>query len=390
MKITIVGTGYVGLSLAVLISKKYSVVALDIDQTRTNSINKKISPIKEIELSQALTNSSLDLKATIDKKEAYKDSEFIIVATPTNYDTQSGSFDTSSVEQVIADSIKYNSKANIFIKSTIPIGFTDKMRIKNKKNNIYFSPEFLRENKALYDNQYPSRIVVGGISDEAVLFSKILIECSNKKKNQIPVLFMNSMEAESVKLFANSYLAMRIAFFNELDSFSEYHGLEAKNLIEGIGFDPRIGNFYNNPSFGYGGYCLPKDTQQLLKNYSDVPNDIITAIVNSNKTRKKFVIDSILKKGFNKVGIYRLIMKTGSDNFRDSAVLDIIKILKLNKIQIIIYEPILEEDKIVGINIIKDFNKFISNCDLIIANRMSEELKNLDCEVYTRDIFRNN
>lgn len=390
MNITVVGTGYVGFSLSLLISRKYDVIALDIKKDRVDSINNRISPIKDKDLEKALKNSSSKLSATSEKKEAYINADYIIIAIPTNYDSNSGAFDTSSVESVIQDIADINSKAIIVIKSTIPIGFTNKIKEKFNKLNIFFSPEFLRENMALYDNLYPSRIVIGSKSSEAKTFSKILVDCSKKEKTDIPILFTSSKEAEAVKLFANTYLAMRVAFFNELDSFSEFYKLDSKNIIEGLALDDRIGNFYNNPSFGYGGYCLPKDTQQLLQNFKDIPNNIITAVVKSNNTRKNFIVDSILKKKVKRVGIYRLIMKTDSDNFRDSAVLDIMELLKKRGVEIVLYEPLLNESTFRDSLIIKDLSKFIESADLIIANRMSEELKPVISKVYSRDIFFNN
>ena len=390
MNITVVGTGYVGLSLSLLISRKYDVIALDIKQDRVDSINNRISPIKEKDLEKALKNSNSKLSATSKKKEAYSNADYIIIATPTNYDSNSGAFDTSSVESVIQDIADINSKAIIVIKSTIPIGFTNKIKEKFNKLNIFFSPEFLRENMALYDNLYPSRIVIGSKSSEAKTFSKILVDCSKKEKIDIPILFTSSKEAEAVKLFANTYLAMRVAFFNELDSFSEFYELDSKNIIEGLALDDRIGNFYNNPSFGYGGYCLPKDTQQLLQNFKDVPNEIITSVVKANTTRKNFIVNSILRKNVKKVGIYRLIMKTNSDNFRDSAVLDIIDNLKNNGLTITIYEPLLKESEFKEVLVIRNFKQFIKESDLIIANRMSHELESVVDKVYTRDIFSNN
>ncbi|MDA9864864.1 nucleotide sugar dehydrogenase [Pelagibacterales bacterium] len=390
MNITVVGTGYVGFSLSLLISRKYDVIALDIKQDRVDSINNGISPIKDKDLEKALKNSSSKLIATSEKKEAYINADYIIIATPTNYDSNSGAFDTSTVESVIQDIADINSKAIIVIKSTIPIGFTNKIKEKFNKLNIFFSPEFLRENMALHDNLYPSRIVIGSKSSEAKTFSKILVDCSKKEKIDIPILFTSSKEAEAVKLFANTYLAMRVAFFNELDSFSEFYKLDSKNIIKGLALDDRIGNFYNNPSFGYGGYCLPKDTQQLLQNFKDIPNNIITAVVKSNSTRKNFIVDSILEKKVKRVGIYRLIMKTDSDNFRDSAVLDIMELLKKRGVEIFLYEPLLNESTFRDSLIIKDLSKFIESADLIIANRMSEELKPVISKVYSRDIFFNN
>ncbi|MDC3144459.1 nucleotide sugar dehydrogenase [Pelagibacteraceae bacterium] len=388
MIISIVGIGYVGLSLSVLISKHHEVIALDIDKNKVGLINKGISPVKDHDLELALKQNNLNLNATTDQKTAYEKARYVIVATPTNYDSKTGSFDTTSVENVIRDVIAINSEITIVIKSTIPIGFTDKMKKKFSKENIFFCPEFLRESTALYDNYYPSRIVIGSKSNDAIVFSEILSNCA--KKNDIPIIFMDSKEAEAVKLFANTFLAMRVAFFNELDSFGEVNNLNSRNIIDGIASDDRIGNFYNNPSFGYGGYCLPKDTQQLLQNFKDVPNEIITAVVKANSTRKKFIVESILRKNVKKVGIYRLIMKTDSDNFRDSAVLDIIEKLKNNGLKITVYEPLLKEDVFKEALVIKNLNQFIEDSDLIIANRMSDELESVVDKVYSRDIFFNN
>lgn len=388
MTFSIVGIGYVGLSLSVLISKHHKVIALDIDKDRVDLVNNGLSPVKDHDLELALKQNNLNLKATVDQNVAYEKARYVIIATPTNYDSKTGSFDTTSVENVIRDVTAINSEITIVIKSTIPIGFTDKMKKKFGKKNIFFCPEFLRESSALYDNYYPSRIVLGSKSNEAKYFSEILSNCAKKK--DIPILFMDSKEAEAVKLFANTFLAMRVAFFNELDSFGEVHKLNSKNIIDGIVSDDRIGNFYNNPSFGYGGYCLPKDTQQLLQNFKDVPNEIITAVVKANATRKNFIVESILKKDVKKVGIYRLIMKTDSDNFRDSAVLDIIQKLKNNGIKITVYEPLLKEKVFKEALVIKNLKEFIEHSDLIIANRMSDELESVIDKVYSRDIFYNN
>ncbi len=324
MKISIIGAGYVGLSLAVLISQKHDVTLLDIDNEKVNKINNKISPIKDPDIEKFLSNKKLKLIATTNSEEVYKNKDFIIIATPTNYDPKVGTFDTSSVEDVIYNAIKTNFDTNIIIKSTIPLGFTDRMREKFKTNHIYFSPEFLREGKALHDNLYPSRILVGDTSDTAKEFADLLSECSNLDKD-VKKLFMKPAEAEAVKLFANTYLAMRVSFFNELDSFSQIHKLSSLNIIKGVSSDPRIGNYYNNPSFGYGGYCLPKDTKQLLKNFNKIPNNIIRAIIESNETRKKFIADIIAKDSPKSVGVYRLVMKSESDNFRETAVFDVIK-----------------------------------------------------------------
>ena len=390
MKICVVGTGYVGISLAVLLAQKYEVVALDISKDRVESINKKKSPIKDTELEDFLKNKSLNLKSTINKNEAYENADYIIIATPTNYDSATGSFDTSTVEGVILDCIEINPKALIVIKSTIPLGFTDNMRNKFDKADIIFSPEFLRESKALYDNLYPSRIVIGGESKRAVKFGEMLLECSFYSKKDVQVIIMESKEAEAVKLFSNTFLAMRISFFNELDSFAEIKKLSSEKIIEGVSTDPRIGNYYNNPSFGYGGYCLPKDTKQLLDNFNKIPNNIIKAIVEANKTRKDFIINSILNKYPDTVGIYRLIMKEGSDNFRESAILDILNNLKRKKIKVILFEPFVKENYFNDIEVVSNIRNFIARSDLIIANRLSDDLKHVLNKVYSRDIFGEN
>ncbi len=388
MKICVVGSGYVGLSLALLISKYYTVSILDISENKINQINNNISPIKDTEIENYLTNHELKLRATLKKDEAYLNADFIIIATPTNYDIATGSFDTYSVENTISECLHYNSKATIVIKSTIPLGFTDEVRKKFKVDNIFFSPEFLRESKALYDNLYPSRIVLGDFSQNAKKFGNILSKCAKKK--EIPILHMSSREAEAVKLFSNSYLAMRISFFNELDSFAEKEKISSRNIIQGVSADPRIGNYYNNPSFGYGGYCLPKDTKQLLSNFKEIPNNIIKAVVESNKTRKKFVIDSILEKKPKTIGVYRLIMKKESDNFRESAILDILIELKKKNISMLLYEPYIANKNYNDIPVIKDINEFIKKADLIIANRFSDELTHVMGKVYTRDLFEEN
>ncbi len=390
MKICVVGNGYVGLSLAVLLAQKYEVVTLDISKDRVDSINNKRSPIKDTELENFLINKPLNLKSTVNKDEAYSNAEYIIIATPTNYDLKTGSFDTSAVEGVISDCIAINSRGLIVIKSTIPLGFTENMRNKFNKSEIIFSPEFLRESKALYDNLYPSRIVIGGQSKKALKFGEMLLECSFHSKKDTPLLIMDSKEAEAVKLFSNTFLALRVSFFNELDSFAEIQKLSSKKIIEGVSADPRIGNYYNNPSFGYGGYCLPKDTKQLLDNFNEIPNKIIRAVVESNKTRKDFITNSILNKQPDTVGVYRLIMKQGSDNFRESAVLDILDKLKTKKIKIILYEPFINEEYFNNIEVVSDLSDFISKSDLIIANRISDDLKFIQEKVYSRDIFREN
>ena len=390
MKICIVGAGYVGLSLAVLLSQKYKTTALETSEDRVRLINSNVSPIKEPELENYLLNKNLKLNATLDKKEAYANADYVIIATPTNYNVKTGSFDTSSVESVISDCISENPDTFIIIKSTIPLGFTDRMKIKFKKKEIIFSPEFLRETKALYDNLYPSRIVVGSDTEQAVRFGKMLIECSLRSQSEVKLLSMNSKEAEAVKLFSNTFLAMRISFFNELDSFAEIRELSTKKIIDGISVDPRIGNYYNNPSFGYGGYCLPKDTKQLLDNFSNIPNNIIKSVVEANKTRKDFIVNSVLNKLPKTVGVYRLIMKEGSDNFRESAVLYIIEKLKIKNVKIYVYEPFIDTDFFDDIEVISDIKSFIDKSDLIIANRLSSELKSVENKVYSRDIYREN
>ena len=390
MKICVVGTGYVGLSLAVLLAQKHEVVALDISKSRVENINNKISPIQDTELENFLQNKQLNLKSTINKREAYSNADYIIIATPTNYDFKTGSFDTSTVEEVISNCLEINLNGLIIIKSTIPIGFTDHMRNKFQKKDIIFSPEFLRESRALHDNLYPSRIVVGGESKKAIEFGEMLLDCSLKSATETSFLKMESKEAEAVKLFSNTFLAMRISFFNELDSFAEIQNLSSEKIIKAVCADSRIGNYYNNPSFGYGGYCLPKDTKQLLDNFKKIPNNIIKAVVEANKTRKKFIIKSILNKSPNTVGIYRLIMKEGSDNFRESAVLDILESLKTRKIKIILYEPFIKESHFNDVKVVTDLSSFISKSDLIIANRLSYDLNHVRDKVYSRDIFQEN
>ena len=390
MKITIVGTGYVGFSLAVLLAKEEKVFALDIDKEKVNLINKKISPFEDKEIEDYLISQKLDLTATINKKIAYENASYIIVATPTNYDNDKGIFDTSSVESVIADAINFNKSATIVIKSTIPMGFTELIKNKFNYNNIFYSPEFLRESKALHDNLYPSRIVVGSKAGSAVKFSKILSKSCKKNAKDIQILFMESREAEAVKLFSNTYLAMRVAFFNELDTFSEFNNFSSKNIIAGVCSDPRIGNYYNNPSFGYGGYCLPKDTKQMLDSFEGIPHDLIKAIIDSNKTRKKFIVKSILSKKVATVGIFRLIMKEGSDNFRESAIIDIIKQIQIINKRIIIYEPLVKKDYFENIKIINEISEFKFQSDLIIANRSASELNDVKEKVYTRDLFNEN
>ena len=390
MNISIVGIGYVGLSLSLLISQKHRVICHDISKEKVNSLNRKESPVSDPDIKNYLSKKKLNLSATLDQVKAYKNAEYIIIATPTNYNPEIGNFDTQTVEQVLSDVVKINPQATIIIKSTVPIGFTNMMRKKFSKDNIIFSPEFLRESKALTDNFYPSRIVVGDNSESATKFASILVECSKKNSSEIPLFFMNSEEAEAVKLFANTFLAMRISFFNELDSFSENQKLSTKKIIEGICADPRIGDYYNNPSFGYGGYCLPKDTKQLLKNFDNIPNNIIKATVDSNLTRKHFIVNEIIKKKPKIVGIYRLVMKNGSDNFRESAVLDILKILIDNKMNAILYEPLIKSDYYNGIEVIKRIDDFKIRSEMIIANRISKDLEDVNDKVYSRDIFNLN
>tara|TARA_B110000858_G_C17788657_1_gene468573 strand:- start:864 stop:2036 length:1173 start_codon:yes stop_codon:yes gene_type:complete len=390
MKLTVIGTGYVGLSIATLLSTRHDVVAFDIDKDKVNKINNRISPIKDKELVKILCHSDISLTATNIKDVAYLDAELIIICTPTNYDFDTNEFDTSTVEKTIRDSIKINNKLSIFIKSTVPVGFTEKMRTKFNKEDIYFSPEFLREGKSVYDNQHPSRIIVGGESEKARDFSKILLDIARDNKEEPPVILMNSNEAEAVKLFSNTYLAMRIAFFNELDSYCEFNMLDTRSVIKGTSFDPRIGDYYNNPSFGYGGYCLPKDTQQLLKNYEKVPNNIIRAIVDANSTRKEFIANQIIAKKPKVVGIYRLVMKEGSDNFRESAVQGIMKRIKAKGIKIIIFEPEFKEKTFYNSYVLEDLEDFFNQSDIIIANRKSSDLDKVTHKVYSRDLFREN